>query len=257
MNQQAMMPLLILVSLIAFFLSSNFGNAFVLHANEDSKLHRRKATSMNKQTMKDQMMQQQMKSEHLNPSLKSLVSKSREQVFRKPIFDGDSNYQPLTNFSNDQTNNTARQLSDTSETSNPLTDQDREGEEHSEVVSNVESPHGVTRVNNNVEDAHDKQRVITNVEDAHDKQRVITNVEDAHDKQRVNRVTFSDKRDYEIQSESPAQCNSRPNEWRMPEKINLDSSGLRRSDRSAVLSRRDKVYSHSTKCLKSVKRSSE
>jgi hypothetical protein len=101
-----------------------------------------------------------------------------------------------------------------SETSNPTTDQDREGEEHSQAVGNVESRHVKTRVN--------------------------------------NRVTFSDKRDNEIQSESPV-----PNEWRMPEKINLDSSGLRRSDRSAVLSRRDKVYSHSTKCLKSVKRSSK
>ena len=103
MNQQAKMPLLILVSLIAFFLSSNFGNAFVLHVNKDSTLHRRKATSMNKRTMKERMMQQQTKSEHLNPSLKSLVSKSREQVFKKPIFDGDSNYQPLTKFSNEQT----------------------------------------------------------------------------------------------------------------------------------------------------------
>jgi hypothetical protein len=43
----------------------------------------------------------------------------------------------------------------------------------------------------------------------------------------------------------------------MPDKINLDSSGLQRSDCSVVLSWRDKVYSHSTKCLKSVKRSSE
>ena len=43
----------------------------------------------------------------------------------------------------------------------------------------------------------------------------------------------------------------------MPDKINLDSSGLRSSDRSAVLSWRDKVYYHSTTCLKSVKRSSE
>jgi hypothetical protein len=109
--------------------------------------------------------------------------------------------------------------SDTSETSNPTSDQDREGEEHSQAVGNVESRHVKTRVN--------------------------------------NRVTFSDKRDYEIRSESPVECNSRPNEWRMPDKINLDSSGLRRSDRSAVLSRRDTVYSHSTKCLKSVKRSSE
>ena len=42
----------------------------------------------------------------------------------------------------------------------------------------------------------------------------------------------------------------------MPDKINLESSGLRRSDCSAVLSWRDKIYSHSTKCPKSVKRSS-
>jgi hypothetical protein len=43
----------------------------------------------------------------------------------------------------------------------------------------------------------------------------------------------------------------------MPDKINLDSSGLRRSARSAVLSRQEKVYSHSTMVLKSVKRSSK
>jgi hypothetical protein len=41
----------------------------------------------------------------------------------------------------------------------------------------------------------------------------------------------------------------------MPDKINLDSSGLRRSACSAVLSRREKVYSHSTTVLKSVKQS--
>jgi hypothetical protein len=43
----------------------------------------------------------------------------------------------------------------------------------------------------------------------------------------------------------------------MPDKINLDSSGLRRSACSAVLSWREKVYSHSTTVLKSVKRSSK
>ena len=109
--------------------------------------------------------------------------------------------------------------SGTSESSNPTQDQDCEGEEHSQAVDNVESR--------------------------------------THDKTRVNkRVTFSDEREYEIRSESPVEFNPRINEWRMPDKINLDSSGLRRSDRSAVLSRRDKVYSHSTKCFKSVKRSS-
>ncbi len=41
----------------------------------------------------------------------------------------------------------------------------------------------------------------------------------------------------------------------MPDKINLDSSGLRRSARLAVLSWREKVYSHSATVLKSVKRS--
>jgi hypothetical protein len=49
-------------------------------------------------------------------------------------------------------------------------------------------------------------------------------------------VTFSDERDDEIQSKSPVESNSRPNEWQMPDKINLDSSGLRRSARLAVLS---------------------
>ena len=86
---------------------------------------------------------------------------------------------------------------------------------------------------------------------------VSMNVESPHDAPRVTRVTFSDERDDEIHSESPVESNSRPNEWRMPDKINLDSSGLRRSARSAVTSRREKVYSHSTTILKSVKRSSK
>jgi len=64
-------------------------------------------------------------------------------------------------------------ITDTSETSNPTTDQDREGEEHSQAVPDVESRHVKTRVN--------------------------------------NRVTFSDKRDNEIHSESPVECNPRPN----------------------------------------------
>jgi len=62
---------------------------------------------------------------------------------------------------------------------------------------------------------------------------------------------FSDE-DNEIQSESTT-SNSQPNEWQMPDKINLDSSGLQRSARSAVLSQQEKVYSHSTTVLKSVK----
>jgi hypothetical protein len=62
------------------------------------------------------------------------------------------------------------------------------------------------------------------------------NVESPHDATRVNQVTFSDKRDDEIQSKSPVESNSQPNEWQMPDKINLDSSGLRCSACSAVLS---------------------
>ena len=79
---------------------------------------------------------------------------NRVRAFKKPpIFGGESNYQPLTNFSNEQTNNAARQLTKTktSETLNP----NCEGEEYSEVVTN------------------------------------------------------------------------KPNEWRMPEKINLDFSGIK------------------------------
>jgi hypothetical protein len=65
--------------------------------------------------------------------------------------------------------------SDSSQASTPTINQDSEGEVHSEVVSmNVESPHNATR---------------------------------------VNRVTFSDKRDDAIQSKSPVESNSRPNEW--------------------------------------------
>jgi hypothetical protein len=45
----------------------------------------------------------------------------------------------------------------------------------------------------------------------------------------TKQVTFIDKQDDEIQSKSPVECNSQPNEWQMPDKIDLDSSGLRRS----------------------------
>jgi hypothetical protein len=62
--------------------------------------------------------------------------------------------------------------------------------------------------------------------------------------------TCSDDLDYEIHNKSLVECNSQLNKWRMPVIINLDFSGLRCSAQSAVLSRRDKVYSHSI--LKSV-----
>jgi hypothetical protein len=57
----------------------------------------------------------------------------------------------------------------------------------------------------------------------------------------TKRVMFSNKRDDEIQSKSPVECNSRPNEWRMPDKIDLDSGGLRCSAQSAVVSWQDKI----------------
>jgi hypothetical protein len=94
-------------------------------------------------------------------------------------------------------------------------------------------------------------------EGAEQSEAVCINVESPHDATRVNRVTFSDERDNEIHSKSPVECNTRQNEWQMPNQINLDTSGLRRSARSAVLSRRNKVYSHSTTVLKSVQRSSK
>ena len=83
-----MMPCSILLILIGFFLLSSFGNAFVLHAKEDSKLHGQRATSMNKQTMDKRTMHEQvLKKSDLfqvpNPSSKSLVSKSnRGQKFQ-------------------------------------------------------------------------------------------------------------------------------------------------------------------------------
>ena len=40
----------IILNLIVFFLLSSFGIDFVLHANEDSQLHGRRATSKNEQT---------------------------------------------------------------------------------------------------------------------------------------------------------------------------------------------------------------
>ena len=49
----------------------------------------------------------------------------------------------------------------------------------------------------------------------------------------------------EIVSKPASNTNSH-NLWQMPSAINLDSSGLRRSSRTEVLKRRDKVYSHTT-----------
>ena len=64
-----------------------------------------------------------------------------------------------------------------------------------------------------------------------------------HDKSIVNkRVTFSDKRDSEILSESPVECNSRSN----------DSNGLQRSAERAVLSRREVCF-HSRISFKQIK----
>jgi hypothetical protein len=100
---------------------------------------------------------------------------------------------------------------------NPTINQNHKGEEHSRAVSNVESPHNTNRVN--------------------------------------NQVTFSDEQDDEIQNRSPVECNSQSNEWQMPDKIDLDSSGLWRSAESAVLSQQDWVYSHSTMSFKTIKQS--
>ncbi len=55
----------------------------------------------------------------------------------------------------------------------------------------------------------------------------VNNVIHAQDKHIVtNQVTFSDERDNEIHSKIPVETNSRPHKWQMPDKINLDSSGL-------------------------------
>ncbi len=71
----------------------------------------------------------------------------------------------------------------------------------------------------------------------------------------TSQVTFSDGRDNEIQSMCPDESLPQPNEWQMPDKINLDSSSLRQSTRTEVLHWQDKLYSHST--LKKLKRSSK
>ena len=75
----------------------------------------------------------------------------------------------------------------------------------------------------------------------------------------TKQVTFSDQgQDNEIQSNSPDLSTTQPDEWRMPDNIDLDSSGLRRATCSAVLGRRKQVYSHSTISLKAqIKRSSK
>ena len=86
----------------------------------------------------------------------------------------------------------------------------------------------------------------------------VNGVSHVHVKDIVNKQEmFSDNLDYEIHNKSPVECNSQLNKWRVPDKINLDSSGLRLSAWSAVLSRRDIVYSHYTMVLKSVTRSSK
>ena len=86
----------------------------------------------------------------------------------------------------------------------------------------------------------------------------VHNVINAQDKHiATNWVMFSDKRDDEIHSKSPVESNSQPNEWQMLDKINLDFSGLRCSTHSAVLSWWEKVCSHSTTVIKSVKQSSK
>jgi hypothetical protein len=66
----------------------------------------------------------------------------------------------------------------------------------------------------------------------------------------TNRVVFGKSNSHAFKS--PTQ----PIDWQMPERINLDSSGLWHSSRTAVLSRRDKVYSHSTTSIKKLKQSS-
>ncbi len=62
----------------------------------------------------------------------------------------------------------------------------------------------------------------------------------------TGQMTFSDGWDNEIQSICPDESLPWPNEWQMPDKINLNSSGLRQSTWTEVLRQRDKVYSHST-----------
>ncbi len=59
----------------------------------------------------------------------------------------------------------------------------------------------------------------------------------AHDKHIVltSQVTVSDGQDSEIQSMCPDVSLPRPNKWQMPEQINLDSSGLRRSTQAEDL----------------------
>jgi hypothetical protein len=85
----------------------------------------------------------------------------------------------------------------------------------------------------------------------------VNGVSQVHIKVIMNKQeTYSDNLDYEIHNKSLVECNSWLNKWRMPDKINLDSSGLGCSIWSAVLSQQEKVHSHSTIVLKSVKQSS-
>jgi len=76
--------------------------------------------------------------------------------------------------------------------------------------------------------------------------------DDSHHENTVTKqVTFSDQeQDNEIQSNSPDSSITQPDEWRKPDNIDLDSSGLRCSTRTAALGQREQVYSHSTISLK-------
>ncbi len=78
-----------------------------------------------------------------------------------------------------------------------------------------------------------------------------------HKNTATKQVTFSDQgQDYEIQRDSPDSSITQPDEWQMPDHIDLGSSGSQCSTQSTLLGQQDKVYSHSTTSLNKLKRSS-
>ena len=68
-----------------------------------------------------------------------------------------------------------------------------------------------------------------------------------HSNRSKQRVSFADQPGIDEEINNPtAASDSSKNQWHMPTPINLDSSGLRCSSRTEVLSRRGLVYSNTT-----------
>jgi hypothetical protein len=71
------------------------------------------------------------------------------------------------------------------------------------------------------------------------------NVQQQHNNQNIQVSFLEEPELVEIEINPPQATNTNSqNMWQMPQSINLDTSGLRRSSRTEILNRRDKVYSN-------------